>query len=177
MHTSNNIFCRSNAYRTTFNNNFNTNNGTEAKNRAFKHKYLAHRADLQLSTLIDVIVKEVIVDEERDYFALNVMARGRRHPRTLAPDYMRNYTPHAKKILVMNLVAARLLGPEKGQRTENDGIFTVNSHTVSMLQGTCSCPYVSSRSLPISRAPITAHIHLGICSRCLLHSAQMVLPQ
>ena len=136
-----------------------TNNGTEAQNKALKYKYLPRKA-VSLSHAVSIIIEQFLPEQHRKYLFLNFQ---------MDPTY-RGYTSHVPSYLQgrpRNVIihclereekARKTLSPEDITNTDSDnGIFSVRgksgyTHTVDFGSQTgrpsCTCQDWARNNIP-----------------------------
>ena len=106
-----------------------TNNGTEAQNKALKYKYLPHKA-ISLSHVVTIIIEQFLPEQHRKYLFLNFQ---------MDPTY-RAYTTHVPSYLQgrpRNVILHCLAREEKARKTfsPNDITDTDNENGIFLVHG------------------------------------------
>jgi hypothetical protein len=139
-------------YRNDFYAGVDTDNLTEAFNNTLRSRYLGHRADTTVYSLVQVLVDVVFPEQAKEYTtALTQATESYRVPRYEVPPYLRNRPPKVQA------AALRQLNLSKGY-SSNDikpyslhGSYAVEDdkcNNVDIPKGLCSCYYFIKNRIP-----------------------------
>ena len=147
-------------YRNVYHGTVDTNNITESFNNVFRTRYNALRPDTTLVSLVQLLIKVVFPEQEKEYFVKTAQcSTNYRKPRYPIPTFLLDRPHHIQEQCILHLEAAKRIPHEHTQNVDDSrGKFLMKAHnpdnpsithyTVDIPQGNCTCPSFTHDHIP-----------------------------